>query len=527
MILRALACLLAVLAVLTASGDARAHAYLVQSQPADGDLLRQAPTGIELLFNETVEPMLATHVDPQGGVWRLQTSIGKATRVDVILPGGLAHGTHLVSWRVTSEDGHSVSGSVSFSIGRTSAGGSPPEEATLLISPLSMPIVLTRLVLLVGLTLGVGGALFHGWMAPLGPGRAWIFGPLGLAAVAAVMTIGLQGVSGHGLGLDALRDLAMWRTGWRLPHGWGARAALLGATLAGAALTTTGRVAGGLSLAALAAAAVGVAFTGHSRMWSPQWLAGSAIVLHVAAMIAWVGALSPLRISLSQHDFKALLQRFSRFALPAFAIVLATGTALAAIQILAPRPLLTTAWGVALCVKLGLVGLVTALAAINRAWLTQPALAGDKSALHRMRISIRIETTLAIGVLAVASIWSIAPPPTAVALAHDRTFQIHIHGLDAMASVAIRPARVGPVRMRIEPKSPDLRPLRVKEIDVAFTPRVEGVSPLRFKARMTLPDVWEVDGVTLPSPGLWSLRVNLLINDFERVGLDAVLSLKP
>lgn len=527
MIARALACLLALLAMFAASVDARAHAYLVQSQPSDGDLLRQAPTQIELLFNEAVDPVLATHVDPQGAVSRLQTSASKASRIDVALPAGLAQGTHLVSWRVTSEDGHGVSGSVSFSIGRASGGGTAAEEPTLVMSRLSAPIVLTRFLLLAGLALGVGGAWFHGWMAPPGAGRAWVCGMLAVAAAAAVLTIGLQGVAAHGLGVDALRDRAMWRTGWRPPHGWGVQAALLAIALAGASLMATRRWAKGLSLAALAAAAIGVAYTGHSRLWSPQWLAGPSIVLHVAAMAAWAGALSPLRTTLSGQDSKAVLQRFSLFALPAYGLVLATGAALAAIQILAPRPLLTTAWGVALCVKLGLVSLVTALAAINRARLTRPVLSGDPSALRRLRVSIRIEAALALGVLATAAIWTIAPPPTAIGLASERTFQIHIHGVEAMASVSIRPARVGPVRMKIEPKSSDLAPLRVKEIDVAFTPRVDGVAPLRFSARMTSPDVWEVEGVTLPSPGLWSLRVNLLIDDFERVGLDAVLSLKP
>lgn len=40
-------------------------------------------------------------------------------------------------------------------------------------------------------------------------------------------------------------------------------------------------------------------------------------------------------------------------------------------------------------------------------------------------------------------------------------------------------------------------------------------------------NVWEVDGVTIPSPGVWRIRIDLLVDDFERARLDAVIALQP
>lgn len=40
-------------------------------------------------------------------------------------------------------------------------------------------------------------------------------------------------------------------------------------------------------------------------------------------------------------------------------------------------------------------------------------------------------------------------------------------------------------------------------------------------------NVWEVDGVTIPSPGVWRIRIDLTVDDFERARLDAVIALQP
>ena len=97
-----------------------------------------------------------------------------------------------------------------------------------------------------------------------------------------------------------------------------------------------------------------------------------------------------------------------------------------------------------------------------------------------------------------------------------------------MASMTIKPARVGPVQIRIEPKASDLSPLRVKEIDLYLTPDSPGVAPIQRRARLTPGGhVWEVDGLTIPAPGTWILRLDLLIDDFDRTRLDAVISVKP
>ena len=72
----ALGALVALLFCALSCASAFAHASLLKTTPGDGDLLKQAPQSIELLFNEPVEITAATLVDPKGIIGKLQPAAG-------------------------------------------------------------------------------------------------------------------------------------------------------------------------------------------------------------------------------------------------------------------------------------------------------------------------------------------------------------------------------------------------------------------------------------------------------------------
>jgi copper transport protein len=510
--------------------SALAHAYLVESSPLDGDLLKQAPAAVELVFNEPVEVISAARVDPAGSVERLEAGAERRARVRLSLPLDLAPGSHLVSWRVISQDGHTVAGSLVFSVGRASGERREDRrESTLALSALSAPLVGARFFLLAGLIFGVGAVVFQSLFAPVAQARRLALGALACGGLAAFASIGLQGADAHGQTLGALMDRAMWRSGLRLPQGVGAAVAMAAVCVAVAALLVTRvRGRGALAALALALATLALVWSGHARLWRPEALMPALVALHVASAIVWAGALAPLAIATGAADFPDTLRRFSRFAPFIYATLAASGAGLATAQFLGPRDALETAWGVALAAKLALFAVVTLFAALNRWLYTRPALAGDAGVVALMRRSIRIEAMLVLAILAVAACWRLAPPPTALGPPDQRAFQIHVHGAQAMASVTIRPARVGPVQIRIEPKAADLSPLRVQEVDVFLTPDAPGLAAIQRRARLVSGvNVWETESVIIPAAGTWRLRVDLLVDDFERARLDAVIVLQP
>lgn len=515
--------------LLAACAGALAHAYLVESSPADGDLLKEGPQLVEVVFNEAVEVASASLMAPGGQVSRLNVEKGKRARVRIAMPPDLSEGSHLLSYRVVSDDGHVVSGSLVFSIGRVSGGGpARPEDPTITISALSPHLVAGRFVLLVGMTLGAGALLFSAYVGPLGGARSLGLWALALSGLAAFFSIGLQGADAHGQGLAALSDGAMWRSGLRLPQGVGALIALAGLTTAAAGLLCKGRARRTLALLALPLCALALAWGTHARGWRPEGLMQGLAMLHVMSVLCWAGALLPLAAASGREGFGTVLQRFSVFAAPVYLALLSSGVALAMTQFLGPREVFATAWGMALAAKLGIVAVVTLFAILNRAYFTSAVIGGDIAALELLRRSIRLEAACALLILAAASLWRITPPPTSLGPLNERATQIHIHGAQAMASVTIRPARAGMVRIRIEPKSNDLSPLRVQEIDLFLTPDALDAAPIQRKGRLvSAPNVWEVEGVTIPAPGQWRIRANLLINDFERTRLDAVIAIHP
>ncbi|WP_369052392.1 copper resistance CopC family protein [Kineococcus terrestris] len=102
-------------APLALAAPALAHDRLVASSPADGDVVGTAPDTVDLEMSET--PLaLGTLVEVTGPGGLVST--GEPRVVDSTVSQSLGAerpaGTYEVQWRVTSSDGHPVSGSFTF-----------------------------------------------------------------------------------------------------------------------------------------------------------------------------------------------------------------------------------------------------------------------------------------------------------------------------------------------------------------------------------------------------------------------------
>ncbi|WP_445170811.1 copper resistance CopC family protein [Mycolicibacterium sp. Dal123E01] len=115
----------------TETAVASAHAVRVAADPAPDAALTVAPSRVSATFNEQLHPDFAamTVVGPDGNLWSDGTPQVQGAVVSAgIRPLGPV-GTYTVNYRVTSADGHVVSGSWSFSM--TVAGtGTPGPSAS-------------------------------------------------------------------------------------------------------------------------------------------------------------------------------------------------------------------------------------------------------------------------------------------------------------------------------------------------------------------------------------------------------------
>jgi methionine-rich copper-binding protein CopC len=105
-----------------AAPAAQAHATLLRTNPAKEALLPRAPEEVVLTFSET--PIgIGTTVRVAGP--DAVVSLGQPRVIDntvhQTLSRGLGGGRYIVTWRVTSDDGHPVSGTFAFTVEGTSS----------------------------------------------------------------------------------------------------------------------------------------------------------------------------------------------------------------------------------------------------------------------------------------------------------------------------------------------------------------------------------------------------------------------
>ena len=126
--MRLIAGLATLLSVLCFATGVSAHASLVSTEPADGSVLAQAPKTVQLRFNESVTPAVISLIDATGRARKDATARAVDETIIITMPEELPPGTQVVSYRVISEDGHPVAGSMLFSIG--TATGAATAQAT-------------------------------------------------------------------------------------------------------------------------------------------------------------------------------------------------------------------------------------------------------------------------------------------------------------------------------------------------------------------------------------------------------------
>lgn len=405
---------------------AAAHAYLLASTPPDGYAVPTAPTMITLDFDESVTfgrgAFTLTGTTGRSYPLDAPTATLGGRRISTPAPTPpLPDGGYQVRWEVTAEDGDLVSGVIRFVVGPATTVAAGGGGGWSLDSPL---VVLARWAMFAGLTVALGGLA----------GDALARRVAEEARLATTVRSPRPPVrSGSGLGLLSVLILAIAQTGGvpaalvrtgpglvLLTEAAGFALALILAVsqtrLAAHRLGPPGRTALGVALLVVILAE---GWRAHPHAASPVW-GGVLTVVHLLAAACWIGPLvQVLRVARCWRAHpgatRLLLFDYSRLALVAVAVLVATGTLEAVLLLPTPGALVTTGYGVVLLVKLAgvLAALSLALAARRR---LRRAVASGTSAIGR---AARAEALTLAGVLAAAAVLvSTAPPaPVTTALA--------------------------------------------------------------------------------------------------------------
>jgi len=525
----ALAVALVLCAVFAQTRTAGAHASLIGSEPPNNAVIAEAPAAVVMTFNEPVAPLTMRLVAPGGAAQDLKDISTQGNALRVAVPAGLGRGTHLLSWRVVSSDGHPVGGSVMFSIGEPTldADALADLERQRGTRIRSAAIWLCRLALYFGLLFGCGGAFYAAFISRSGlegVPRRIVAVAIGTGLAATAVSIGLQGSDAYDTALSDLRDTELWLKGVATPYGRTAIAALVALLLAAASLDVRDARARVTTGAGFLLAGVAFAASGHASSAEPQFLTRPMVFAHGLAVVFWIGALPPLCAALARADHFELA-RFSRLVPWPVAALLVSGIGLALIQLRAFEGLWSTAYGWILSGKLALAAALLALGAFNRFALTPAVLAGDRVAASRMQRSVAAEIAIAIVILALVAAWRFTPPPRSLQAAAAAPIHAHIHAGRAMADIRIERQPDGLRLLQLTLLDDQFGPLEAKEVVLVLAKPDAGIERLRFPARRTEATIWRVPNLALPVGGRWLARVEILVDDFEKVAIEGDIDL--
>jgi len=166
--------------------------------------------------------------------------------------------------------------------------------------------------------------------------------------------------------------------------------------------------AGGAALAILS-----FALMGHTAIHPLRWLLAPLLLVHVAVVAFWFGALWPLaslvKTEAAEHA-AAIVAKFSVLALRLVPLVLICGVALAVVLIRSWAELLT-AYGAIVVAKTASFGVVLALASLNTSRSSARIASGDSEAKQRFNRTALLEwSLLAIVLIATAVMTTLFAP---------------------------------------------------------------------------------------------------------------------
>ncbi len=440
------------------------HAFPDHSEPRVGWTVHASPPRARIWFDGVLEPAFSTikvvnahHQQVDNGNGRVNPA--DHTVLQASLPP-LPPGQYQILWSVIAHDGHRTEGDLSFTIGpglsdRPRAGSMPVTLPHLFVSWLNF----IGISILIG-TLAFRLLLVRSVVLPRQEFET-VAQPLRRIELSSIVLVVLASVgelilrtqmmgNGRLAELHVTLPVVLLQTHfgvvWLVRFGFVGLVGLVWGLGRTTALQSQGAIF--LSLSAATAIALTTSLSGHAADWGDMTMPVLIDWIHLVAVSIWIGGLftfglisqrfaAPPGTEEEARGLAAIGRPFSRMAAYCVFTLLVAGLFNAWLQVGSLQPLVTTSYGLTLLAKLFLVGLVLALAAVNRyyflpllrdptgarsrllvkaigrvggAWLVEAGDDQQASIRRRLRQFMRLEWILIIAALALAALLTHLPP---------------------------------------------------------------------------------------------------------------------
>lgn len=486
--------------LVASAAPAGAHASLLSTDPGNDSVIDAPPTRVSMTFSEAVTalPGSVEIYGPDGE--RADDGTPSTSRngeqVDIGLdPAG--KGTYTVSWRVTSDDGHTINGSWLFHVGErtgaTDVADASGDRASEVLAWFARVLFTAGVVGVIGVGVVVGTRLAGApaMSAPTGAARRLWLVAAAVAVAGAALGLLAEVAEATGAGLvEAFGDVAGVVSGSRSGTLDAMRLLAVVVLLVLVALVRH-RLVVPVALAWATAAVVVSSASGHAAVTAAPLASIAIDSVHFLTAGIWLGGLA---VVVSSAGERLSIPRWSTIAGAAVGVVALTGVASAAFQAGAPRGLWETDYGRLLLAKVALVAVMAVLGWVNRRRLGELV---DRAGIALRRV--RAETVAGVAVLAVTGVL-VSTVPATDALSRPFSGSTQIGDIDATFTVA--PARVGSNQVHIyftDAGGP-------AEVDAAeLTVSGPGVEPRRVPLTPITASHFTAADASFGRPGTWTL----------------------
>lgn len=541
---RILACLLGAIAlVIAAAAPATAHAVVVASDPAGGQVLTDPPSRVTVQFSERVSTDL-------GGLRILNAAgdqvdngdsslTGAGETLTVSLPPDLPDGTYVASYRVISADGHPITGAFVFGVGE----GTEIDEAGVagLASTsdrgYEVAAAISRFLTYAAALLAAGLALFLAFVHDQRADR-WSLTPVVrasalVAGLSTLATIAVQAALTTGRGLDAMTDPETLRGALTEGLGWQSIILLVGLAVVHVSTDTT-RLVVAQVLAFYGGLAVTVSFIfwGHSREAPNAAMSLAADALHVLTAATWFGGLVGLGLLLRRRlragpddsellrSTAAVVARFSTLAAATLALLVLAGVVLAWQEVGSRAALGSTTYGRLVLAKVLATLVVVAVAAYNRFRLVpeveRDGVESRSPAWSRLGTTVRLEALGILVVLMLTSVLVYTTPARDASATNPVVFNHTLPAGEYQVNLVVTPAAVGPNSMHVQYLDQSGRPVDIpRSLTIELELADQGVGPLRLEPPRAGPGHFFVSDAEVPIAGTWDVTIVARLTDFD------------
>ncbi|WP_326849994.1 copper resistance protein CopC [Bacillus haynesii] len=523
---------LAVLCTILLPKAAFAHAYIVNSTPAENQELKKAPAEIKIEFNEAIQKGFhsitvrnssgervdsgKTEIDPQN-----------AKIMTVKLKPKLQDDIYSAEWRAVSADGHPVSGTIPFSIGNIQ-GGLPKDQQNQASGLPAADTVIERVLLYTGFSLFIGAALFqlvwhrpeNGW-----PGdkrrrlKRIKNAALLLTGAAIIIQLPLQtkanaGVSWSGAFQPSLlQETLLNTTGGML---WLINIAII--ALLVFCSNRKGLKSAILSLFLFAGLLFVKSLDGHAASTSAGYMTTAMNFIHLNAASIWTGGLAMFVLFFGKDWLKSdksliweTIRRFSPWALVSAGLLIFSGLFNSFFIVHTLDNLFGTAYGKALLVKSALVLLMIGLGAFHYfRFRKAPKQQGGRSMKAEWAVGLLILLTTAV-------FTNIPSPPAPLPQPFSETKELTEGNT---LSLRISPNMPGSNTFEVtvrNRKGDVVKDIQKIELTVEKTGLFADDKESTFSLSKNKDGVFQTKNLNLNEDGIWKIRVHGLTASFEEI----------